>query len=756
MNMTRNQKTETSKKKKINFKKMAVMILAMGTFVFAVATGLIFETLRGTEPITKNYLKQKSTQRSEVLSSDGERLYYTPNPTKKEYVSIEDIPLNLQNAVVSIEDERFYNHDGVDIKGLLRATVINLISSSAPGGSTINMQVSKNLLTSTDKSIARKIKDIYYAYEMDKVLEKSEILELYLNTMGLGRGAEGVQAGAKVYFNKDVKDLTLEECAMLAGITKHPVKYSVYSTSKLDGSETKEDLENRVKFYQNTEDDDFDDEISKTELKMIDKMYSWGLIPDEDYYRELKSGKMVVRKAILNKDAKNRQLTVLMKMHELKYITDKQYEDAKKAELNFQIPPPDNSVVSYIEELVYGEVIELLMEQGYSKSEALDLYYDGGLQIQTNIDKNMQSILEEEFNNRENFPDTEMDSKGIPQPQASMVITDYRTGKIKALLGGREVKGNRIFNRAITPRQIGSTMKPLSVFTPAIDAGRNQSEVESDKRGGYKFEKNQKWNPGTTTKAKDDMTLRMGLAKSSNTIAIKVAEGLGDTYEEAVDVMVDYLDNFGLTTVVDSPAIKNNDLNFSSLTLGGLVKGVSPLEMGSAYGVLANKGIYVEPTIVSKILFKNTEIAIQNTPKQHRVVDPNVAYIMTDMLGAVVSDYGTGRRAKIETGMPVSGKTGTTNGNREAWFIGYTPYYVASTLVADDEGTRGVTGGSGTPANLWSKVMSRIHENLEVVPFEQPKDIEFKNIDLMTGASESMDTKSTADKKVDRAGFIKK
>ena len=756
MNMTRNQKTETSKRKKIDFKKIAIIILAIGTFVFAVATGLIFETLRGSEPITKNYLKQKSTQRSEVLSSDGERLYYTPNPTKKEYVSIEDIPLNLQNAVVSIEDERFYNHDGVDIKGLLRATVINLISSSSPGGSTINMQVSKNLLTSTDKSIARKIKDIYYAYEMDKVLEKSEILELYLNTMGLGRGAEGVQAGAKVYFNKDVKDLTLEECAMLAGITKHPVKYSVYSTAKLDGSETKEDLENRVKFYQNKEDDYFDDEISSTELKMIDKMYSWGLIPDEDYYKELKSGKMVVRKAILNKDAKNRQLTVLMKMHELKYITDKQYEDAKKAELNFQIPPPDNSVVSYIEELVYGEVIELLMEQGYSKSEALDLYYDGGLQIQTNIDKNMQSILEEEFNNRENFPDTEMDSKGIPQPQASMIVTDYRTGKIKALLGGREVKGNRVFNRAITPRQVGSTIKPLSVFTPAIDTGRKQSEVESDKRGGYKFEKNQKWNPGTTTKAKEDMTLRMGLAKSSNTIAIKVAEGLGKTYEEAVDVMVDYLDNFGLTTVVDSPAIRNNDLNFSSLTLGGLVKGVSPLEIGSAYGVLANKGIYVEPTIVSKILFKNTEIAIQNTPKQHRVVDQNVAYIMTDMLGAVVSDYGTGRRAKIETGMPVSGKTGTTNGNREAWFIGYTPYYVASTLVADDEGTRGVTGGSGTPANLWSKVMSRIHENLEVVPFEQPKDIEFKNIDLMTGASEPMDTQSTADKKVDKAGFIKK
>lgn len=746
MNKNRKRKTETSILKRLDFRKIIVWTLAIGVFAFAGVCGLIFETLQDVEPITKDYLKQQSTQRSEVLSSGGERLYYAPNPTKKEYVSMEDIPLNLQNAVVSIEDERFYNHDGVDIKGLLRAVVINLVSSASPGGSTINMQVSKNLLTSTDKSIARKIKDIYYAYEMDKALDKSEVLELYLNSMGLGRGAEGVQAGARVYFNKDVKDLTLEECAMLAGITKHPSKYSVYTTARLEGNETKEELENRLKFYENTE----DTEVLSVEKNMIDKIYYWGLI-DSDYYKKLKSGTLLVRKAILNQDARDRQLTVLMKMHELGYISDNQYQEAKNAELNIQLPPPDNSVVSYIEELVYTEVVDLLMEHGYSKEEALSLYYDGGLQIQTSIDKKMQSILEEEFNNRENFPDTQFDSNGIPQPQASMVVTDYRTGEIKALLGGREVKGNRIFNRAITPRQTGSTIKPLSVFTPAIDMGRSQSEIESDIRGGYKFEKNQKWNPGTTTKAKENMTLRKGLAKSSNTVTIKVAESLGDTYEEAVDVMVDYLDNFGLTTIIDSPAVKNNDLNFSSLTLGGLVKGVSPLEMASAYGVLANKGIYVEPTIVNKISFKNNEIVIQNTSRQHRVVDQEVAYIMTDMLSAVVDDYGTGKRAEIETGMPVSGKTGTTNGNREAWFIGYTPYYVASTLVSDDEGTRGVAGGSGTSANVWSKVMSKIHENLEVIEFEQPSNVEFKNINLTTGQ-----VVSGTGEDIDKAGFIKK
>ena len=749
--MIRNIKTKTSKIKDFNWKKFFTIISALVVFGFAGACGLIWETLRDAKPITKDSLVEQSTQRSEVLSSDGERLYYTPNPTKKEYVSIDRIPINLQNAVVSIEDERFYNHKGVDIKGLLRAVVINLISSSSPGGSTINMQVSKNLITSTDKSIARKIKDIYYAYEMDKVLTKSDILELYLNSMGLGRGAEGVQAGALVYFDKKVEELTLAECAMLAGITKHPNKYSVYKLIKLDGTEEKEDVENRLKFYTNTEDDDFDDVISKAELKAIDKIYSWGLV-DDDTYAELKAGTMVARKAVVNENAVNRQRTVLMKMHELGYITDTQYEEAKAEPIAIKLPTSDNTVVSYIEDLVYQEVVELLMDYGYSKSEALELYYDGGLQIQTSINKEMQSILEEEFNNRENFPNSKYDSNGIIQPQASMIITDYRNGQIKALLGGREIKGGRVYNRVITPRQTGSTIKPLAVFTPAIDMGKNQSQMVSDVRGGYKFERNQKWNPGTTTKAKTSMTLREGLAKSSNTITVKVAEELGDTYEEVIETMVDYLDNFGLTTVVDSPAITNNDLNFSSLTLGGLVKGVSPLEMASAYGVLANKGVYVEPTIVTKISFKNSSIVIQNSSKQHRVVDEDVAYIMTDILSAVVSDIGTGRRAKIASGMPVSGKTGTTNGNREAWFIGYTPYYVASTLIADDEGTRGVVGGSSTPANVWSKVMSRIHENLEVVQFDVPKDIEFKNIDLDTGRI----TNATTGDRVVKAGFIKK
>ena len=742
-------------------KKFLIAFICLCIFGFTAACGVILETLKDTEPVNIDSMKSKTTQVSEILTSSGERLYLAPNPVKKEYVEIDDIPANLQNAVVAIEDERFYSHKGVDIKGLLRAVVINLISDSSPGGSTLNMQVSKNLLTSTDKSLARKIKDIYYAYEMDKELTKSQILELYLNSMGLGRGAEGVQAGAKIYFNKKVQDLTLAECAMLAGITKHPTKYSVYKTARLDGSETKEDLENKVIFYTNTEDDSLDDNITSAERSVINKMYNWGLI-SEDNYKELQNGSLVVRKAILNQDAKNRQETVLFKMHELGYINDKQYTDAKAEAININIPSQETTIVSYIEELVKDEVVDMLVEQGYSEKEASTLYYSGGLKIYTSIDKEMQSILEDEFNNQENFPNTVIDSNGIPQPQAAMVITDYKTGSIKALLGGREIKGGRIFNRATTPRQVGSTIKPLAVFTPAIDMGLQQNLSVSDSRDGYKFEQNQRWNPRTTTSGKEHMTLRKGLAKSSNTITVKVAEMLGDTYNEAVDVMVDYLDNFGLTTVVDSPAVKNNDLNFSSLTLGGLVKGVSPLEMASAYGVLANKGVYIEPTIVNKIEFATDALEITKSPRQHTVVNLDVAYIMTDMLRAVTdSSYGIGKKARIETGMPVAGKTGTTNNEREVWYVGYTPYYVASTFISDDGGTRGVEGGSGVAASLWSKVMSRIHNSLEVKEFESPLYIEFKTINLSTGAETNLDLNganvtSELRKEYDRAGFIKR
>ncbi|WP_064503604.1 transglycosylase domain-containing protein [Paraclostridium benzoelyticum] len=730
--------SKSSKKDKFKiFRTVGVTLLVMLVLGVAVSTALVFVALKDVEPVTKAALDKKVNTVTELLYSDGSLMGNPPTDNKKVPISIKDMPAHLQNALVSIEDERFYDHNGVDFKGLAKATLINIFTSSSPGGSTLDMQVSKNLLTSSEVSVVRKIKDIYYALEMDKTLTKSEVLELYLNSAYFGRGAIGVEAAANAYFNKHAKDLSVAESAMIVGITQNPNKYAAYNTAKLTGNETKDELKGRLKFY--VKSDGFD-EPTKVELDMIDKLYDWGLIPDDDTFKELRNRNMVCRKAELNPNAKQRQETVLMKMLELGYLTQEEHDKAVAEKINIQLPGQSKKPASTVEDLIESNVINSLITQGYTEAEANTLYFSGGLKIRTTIDKNMQSDLETEFNNRNNFPGTETYKDGIPQPQAAMVVLDYRTGKIKALIGGREIKARKVLNRATSPHQPGSTIKPLSVYTPAIDNGMNQADTFSDVRGGYKFKKNNDWNPNTTTSGSGDMTMRKALAKSSNTIAIKVAEQLASTYDESVDVMLDYLKNFGLSDLKDGPG--GRDRTFPALTLGGMTKGASPLDMAAAYGTLANGGTYVEPITFTTVESSDGQVLIQNTPEEHKVVDPEVAYVLTDMLKSVVKE-GTGKSASFGD-MPVAGKTGTTNENKDAWFVGYTPYYVGATYIGDDHRIdpttketiprRGVVHGSGTSAKLWSKVMNKAHDGLDPIDFKKASNIEFYNINLLNGS----------------------
>ncbi|EPZ60989.1 penicillin binding transpeptidase domain protein [[Clostridium] sordellii ATCC 9714] len=233
--------------------------------------------------------------------------------------------------------------------------------------------------------------------------------------------------------------------------------------------------------------------------------------------------------------------------------------------------------------------------------------------------------------------------------------------------------------------------------------------------------------------------MRQALAKSSNTIAVKVAETLGDSYDDCVDTMLDYLKNFGLSDLKDGPG--GEDRKFSALTLGGMTKGVSPLDMAAAYGTLANGGVYVEPITFTTIESSDGQVLVQNTPEEHKVVDAQVAYVVTDMMKSVITE-GTGKSASIGS-MPVAGKTGTTNEDKDAWFVGYTPYYVGSTYIGDDYRSnpdtkasiprRGVAGGSSTSAKLWANVMSKVHDGLKPTEFKKPSSIEFFNINLFTG-----------------------
>lgn len=745
-----NKKMPAPSKKNDKFKFLRVAgIIFLVLLVVGVAggTGLVFASLKNVEPVTKALLDEKTYQTTEIRYATGDLLSNAPSINKKDPVKLDNMSPYLKKAVIAIEDERFYEHSGVDVKGLFRS-VVKTLTGTKQGGSTIPMQVSKMLLTSKEQSLPRKIKDIYYAHEMSKSLSKNDILEVYLNNFFVGKGLAGAEAGAHGYFDMHASDLSLAQSALLAGSTKNPSRYSAYMTSKLDGSESKEDVENKLLFFVNTSDDLLDD-ATDTELKMVDKLHDWGLIPSKDTYKQLKSGTIVVRKAINNPEAKKRQEIVLNKMLETKAITKAEYDAAVAEEIKIKLPKSADKVSSSVEDLIEYDVVNALMKQGSTRDEAYNMFYNGGLIINTTIDPKMQNILEKEYDNNSNFPGHDNNGgDGIPQPQSSMVILDYRNGGIKALVGGRHITGRKGTNRALEPQQPGSTIKPLSVYTPAIDALTPQSKAFSDAKGGYKFDHG-RWNPNTTTPGVGTMSLRKALAYSSNTIAIKTAETLGSSKEECIDIMIDYLKNFGISTVVDTKTSEegNNDRQFPALTLGGMAKGVSPLEMASAYGTLANNGVYVEPTIFTTITSYDGQLIVKNTPEEHKVVDPEVAYVITDMLESVITE-GIGKKAAIPGGMPVAGKTGTTNSALDAWFVGYTPYYVGATYVGDDGGRknpntgqfisrRSVEGGSGTAASLWSKVMRQVHENLTVTKFKVPDNVYFTRINLIDGGRTS-------------------
>ena len=733
------QRRSSSNKKYI--KVISIVFLSLLVLGSSVATAVTFAALRDVEPITKKLILDRLETTSYILDSNGEKRKEIRQGEKKETVPLDKIPKDLQNAVVSIEDERFFEHKGVDWKGLIRSTLITIFTDTTQGGSTLNMQLSKNLLTSTEQSLIRKIKDMYYALEIDKAMSKEDILNAYLNDMSVGRGTKGVQAGAKTFFGKDVSELTLAESAMLAGSTKNPSRYAPYLMDKLNGTETKEDLVDKIGVYTKT--DGFDP-ATDVEKSMFPKLRNWGLITSKQY-SELQSGTKVVRKAVQSSAAKTRQELVLYKMKELGYITEQEYSEAKAAPIEIKVSKDNaNNDTSYIYDLVVEDVEKKLIEEGYEEEEALNLIYGGGIKIYSTMDYDMQKELETEFENNSNFPGTKTNAEGIIQPQGAMVIMDYHTGEVRALIGGRQSTGSKLFNRATNPRQPGSSIKPLSVYTAAIDNGMTQADVISNTLGGYKFNHG-KWNPKNSHSMPSQSTLREALAESSNTGTIKIGEKLGSTYGEAVDVMKDYLKNFGVTTLKENG--KYTDNTFSALTLGGMSVGISPLEMTAAYGALANGGTYVEPITFTKVETSDGQILIQNEPEKHKVVDPEVAYIVTDMMTEVVKS-GTGGRARLSNGMPVAGKTGTTTDNKDAWFVGYTPHYVAATWIGDDK-NKSLSHGSSMAAGLWKKVMDDVHKNLEASDFRRPSNIEFAKINLIDGGLSTNGYKSA------NAAFIK-
>ena len=659
-------------------------------------------------------------------------------------VTLEQIPVELQHAVVAIEDERFYEHNGIDVRGILRAGVKALTSGDfSEGASTITQQLLKNNVftnwTSESTQLerfTRKFQEQYLAIQVEKKTDKDAILENYLNTINLGAGAYGVQAAARQYFDKDVGDLNLSECATLAGITQNPTKFN----------------------------------------------------------------------PILNPDSnKKRRKEVLQHMLDQNYITEEQYKEALEDDVYSRIQAAQekhsdnsNTIYTYFEDELTDQIINDLMNiKGYTKTQATNLLYSGGLKVYTTQDSAIQNILDEEYTDPSNFPDqtqyeldfalTVTDPEGnqvnyskemlqlyfqnedpnfdllfdspeegqtyvdrykeniladgskivaervnfAPQPQSSMSVIDQHTGYVKALIGGRgEKTASLTLNRATdTTRQPGSTFKIVSTYAPALnEKGMTLATTFEDEP--YTYPDGSPVN-NSTRSYEGTTTIRTAIQNSVNVVAVKCLE------EVTPDLGLKYLDNFGFTTLAhgteaDKDANGNiwSDANLAT-ALGGITMGVTNVELCAAYASIANSGNYIKPIYYTKILDHNGNVLIENTSVERSVIKESTAYLITSAMEDVVK-YGTGTACQLDN-MAVAGKTGTTEAYNDVWFVGYTPYYTCAIWSGYDNNEKLPDYARKYHRNLWKKVMTRIHEGLPQKDFEKPASVEKLSICAISG-----------------------
>jgi len=716
-------KKNNKKQKRLSIFRLIVVVVILVGFIAAGAIGgIVMGIIKNTEPIDPTGIYDMLDESSFIYDSEGQLIEKIESNNFRIVVDYADMPEDLKDAFVSIEDERFWTHKGVDIRRMFGALWTNIRKGSRQGASTINQQLAVNLyLERSDSSYTRKIKDIYYGIILDQQLSKEQILEAYLNTIYLGSGAHGVQAAAQVYFSKDVKDLTLAESALIAGITKFPSRNTPIITLK------KED-------------------VKEHHIVLDDSDPQYTIIMNE------KIDEYVI----------HRQKLVLNSMKRLGYITEAEYDQALNEDVKSSLKPNrriDENISSFFGDLVKKDVMKALEGVGYSQEEAFDMLYSGGLRINSTLDTRIQKIVDEEFSKSNNFPKisgsdraallakdgfTEdeqkniLDAAGQIQPQSAMVISDPTTGEIKAIVGGRMTSGQRIFNRALSPRQPGSSIKPIAVYAPAVELGYSPGTIVDDIPGYFNSASpNSPWPRNFYKSYKGLITFREAVERSANVIAVKLAATMNGDRNSSINTMISYMKNMGITTIHD----KENPLTVNgkrytdetlSTALGGMTKGVSPLEMNAAYNVLANGGTYTKPTTFTTVYDRHGNLILENKPEQHRAITEQTAFLVTDMLrGVVSSPRGTGRGASIGS-MPVAGKTGTTDDQKDAWFVGYTPYYSAAVWIGSDQP---VSLGTGSPAasKLWSTVMKKVHEGLPVKNFEEPSNIKRVSICSVSG-----------------------
>lgn len=729
------------------------LIAIISTGILGAAAGIgMFKGIIASTPSTSLDALVPVGQASIIYDNKGNEIDRVVGTSSNRIIitDMAKIPENLGHAFVAIEDERFYEHNGIDIKGLFRAGYQFLKSGGreAQGASTITQQLLKNAIF-TDwtsegdnyiKKIKRKLQEQFLAIEVTKKTTKDEVLLQYMNTINLGQNTLGVEAASQRYFGKSCSKLTLSECAVIASITQNPTRYNPIKN------------------------------------------------PDEN---------------------KRRRKDCLDKMLELNFINQVEYDEAiadtdnvydRIGVYNIDYLESNSTKGTYFSDAIQKQVLEDLIEQGtYNESMASNMLYSGGLRIFSTLDADVQAIVDEEFANEANFPENvkwylnyaltvtspsgeqtnyskenmmEYFKKNVdknfnlifsskeaaeeaietykaavmqegdtadeniamtPQPQASATIIDQSTGYVVALVGGRGAKEGRLtLNRATdTVRQPGSTFKVVSAYAPALDsAGLTLASVFID--GPFQYNDGKPVKNWYRTGYKGIVSVRYAIEQSMNIIAVKTLTQI------TPQLGYDYLLNFGFSTLTNGVEI-NGEI-FSDvqqpLALGGITYGVTNMELCASYATIANGGAYIAPKLYTKVEDSEGNIILDNTnPETRQVIKPTTAYLLTDALVDVVTK-GTGGSVNFK-GMSIAGKTGTTSDSKDVWFAGFTPYYTACTWAGYDNNvtlsSSSKNNESAVAKKLWRAIMSRLHENLPNEKFNRPDGIVTASVCAQSG-----------------------
>ena len=717
-----------NKKKSFGFKKFFLALLTLFIVVFlGVGCGLVAIGLDGDKDVSDIHPPASS----QILDMNGNLITNIHATENRTLVTLDKIPANLQNAFIAVEDNRFYEHNGIDVKGILRAGMKALTTGDfSEGASTITQQLLKNTVftewtseTSFIDKLERKIQEQYLAVQLEKKVSKNWIMENYLNAINLGQNTLGVAVASERYFGKDVSELTLSECAVLAAITQNPSRFNPISNPEKN---------------------------AERRMKVLNNMLDQGFISQSEYDEA---------------------------------VADNVYDRIQLVNVELQ----DNGINSYfIDELTDQVIRDLVEQKGYTETQAYKTLYQSGLTIYSTQDMDIQNIADEEVNNQDNYTSSPKVSfsyrvsirstdgsvknyseqtmlsyyknKDNPnfkstnysinfaseedadaaieqykadimqegdeivdgsetviytlQPQASLTVIDQSTGEVKAIVGGRGDKtASKTLNRATdTTRQPGSTFKILAAYSAALDAGGlTLASVQDDAPYTYAGANGKSVN-NYDRRYRGFTTLREAITDSINIVTVKTLAQAG------VSLGWQYVQEYGFTTV------DSRDMN-EALALGGITQGVSNLELTAAYAAIANQGTYIKPKFYTKILDHDGNVLIDNTtPESHTVIKDTTAWLLTSAMEDVMTS-GTGTSAYFGSSMAQAGKSGTTTSSRDALFAGYTPYYTCAVWGGYDDNAMQKGSDTNYPKRIWKAVMKRIHENLAYKDFTKPSGI---------------------------------